>query len=294
MKALMIVNSRNRKSQFSARLIDVCSALSKKGYEIEIAMTQKKYDVYRIIAQRSHDVSLLVVAGGDGTIHEVTNALGDLKDKPEIMYFPTGTVNDFGHSLKIPMNLNGQLSILRKHNVKRVDSGSIGDKFFNYICAFGPFTRASYMTPHAEKNKFGKFAYYRRIIDEIPALAKSYYMEIEVDGERIEGYFTYALIINSTSVAGFRHFMKEDSIDDGYFNLVLVSKANAKAFALGIKHLIAGMKDNVSDEHYYFKKFKELKIVTDEKIRWTLDGEKGPVGSIDVKVIPGNIAILAP
>lgn len=294
MVALIIINSKNKKSQFSERFIDVCRTLIKQGYEIKIAMTLKKCDVYNIIKDKLDNVDLLVVAGGDGTMHEVTNALGNEENKPKIMYFPTGTVNDFGHSLKIPMNLKAQLQILRKNNVKKIDSGAINNGYFNYICAFGPFTRASYTTPHSEKNKFGKWAYYKSIVKEIPALAKSYYLDIEVDGEKISGYFTYALIINSTSVAGFKHFMKQDSIDDGYFNLVLVKKADAKVFALGIKHLIAGMRDNVDDDHYYFKKFKNLTITTDEKIRWTLDGEKGPVGNISIKVIPNNLEVLAP
>ena len=294
LKALIVINSKNKKTPFSTRLIDVCKILSKKNYDIKIELTKKINDTFNIVNENKKKYNLLVVAGGDGTINEVSNALQDDKNKPIIMYFPTGTVNDFGTSLKIPHKFDKQLQVLNRHNTMKVDTGKVNDKYFNYICAFGPFTRASYTTPHSEKNRFGKWAYYRHVIEEIPMLNKSYHLEVEIDGEKISGLFTSALIINSTSIGGFRHFMKHDSINDGYFNLVLVSKANARMFKKGIKHLINGMKDNVKDEDYIFKKFKKLKIITSENIPWTLDGEKGPVGSVEIEVIKHNLEIIVP
>ncbi|MGX6978163.1 diacylglycerol/lipid kinase family protein [Vagococcus elongatus] len=44
---------------------------------------------------------LLVVLGGDGTLHEVTNALGDHFDIP-MGYIPSGSGNDFARSTGIP------------------------------------------------------------------------------------------------------------------------------------------------------------------------------------------------
>ena len=292
-RAIIIINSKNKKSQFVSRLFDICIILSKKDYETKVMLTKKANDTFNIVKDNKKHCELIVVAGGDGTMNEVVNALGRDKNKPKIMYFPTGTVNDFGASLKIPHNFDKQLQLLKKHNVEIVDSGQINDKFFNYVCAFGPFTRASYTTSHSEKNRFGKLAYYRRIIDEIPTLAQSYYLDVIVDGERINGYFTYAFIINSTSVGGFKHFMRNDRIDDGYFNLVLVSKTSGKVVRKGIAHLIQGMKDNFNDDDYIFKKFKKLQIITKDKIQWTLDGEKGPVGSIEVEVIKHNLEIVS-
>ncbi|MDH6603182.1 diacylglycerol kinase (ATP) [Bacilli bacterium PM5-9] len=293
LNALIVVNSKNKKTHFYNHLADVCQALSRKNYSIKISFTKKPNDISNILAD-VEQIDLIVVAGGDGTMNEVVNALSKTEHKVKIMYFPTGTVNDFGTSLKIPHNFKKQLQLLNKHTTMMVDSGKVNEYYFNYICAFGAFTRASYTTPHWEKNKYGKLAYYRHLIDEIPALSKSYELDIDVDGEKINGNFSYALIINSTSVAGFRHFLKNDSMNDGYFNLLLVTKANAKVFKKAIKYLIKGMSDNIDDDHYILRKFKKLTINTDDKISWTIDGEKGPVGSIEVEVIKHNLEIICP
>ncbi|MDL2211444.1 YegS/Rv2252/BmrU family lipid kinase [Erysipelotrichaceae bacterium OttesenSCG-928-M19] len=292
-KAMIIINSKNKRSQFAQKLFDICRVLAKKDYEIIVKFTKRVNDSFNIVLKYHDKIDLLVIAGGDGTMNEVVNALKETKNKPKIMYFPTGTVNDFGTSLKIPNNFNKQMQLLKKHETKFVDSGKVNDYYFNYICAFGPFTRTSYVTPHDEKNKYGKFAYYRHLVAELPSFSQAYPLDIIVDGEHISGTYTYALIINSTSVAGFKHFMKHDSIDDGYFNLVLVSKANAKIFRKGIGHLIEGMKDDFNDEDYILKKFKKLEITTNSDVQWTLDGEKGPTGSIKVEVIHHNLEIMS-
>ena len=45
---------------------------------------------------------LLVVLGGDGTLHEVINALGDFPDIP-VAYLPAGSGNDFARGVAIPL-----------------------------------------------------------------------------------------------------------------------------------------------------------------------------------------------
>lgn len=290
-QALILVNSRNKRSNFSQRLFDICKILSKQEYEVNIYLTKNKRDLIEVVAQRNN-VDLLVVAGGDGTMNEVLCALGDVEEKPQIMYFPTGTVNDFGTSLKIPHNFDDQLNILKKGETKKVDSGRVNEMYFNYICAFGPFTRASYLTSRDKKNRFGKWAYFKKAAEDLPKINRSYYLDIEIDGEKIEGEFALCFIINSTSVAGFKRFLKNDSIDDGYFNILLVNSVNAKSFRKGVKYLIKGMEESIRDEDLIFRKFKKLKITTPHKITWTIDGERGPVGSIEIEVLKHNLEMM--
>jgi len=292
MNALIIINSKKGKSTFSNHLYDICHILTRKEYEISIKLTSKEINAYDIVIQKRYD--LYIVAGGDGTINEVVNAVSTYEDKPDVMYFPTGTVNDFGNSLGLQTIIQRQLVVLRRHKVKEIDSGLVNGKYFNYVCGFGPFTRTSYITTHYEKNKYGKLAYIKNMFDEIPELLNSYHMDVIVDGEKISGEFTYALIINSVSVAGFRKFLKNDKMDDGLFNLILVGKSSAKTLTQAISLISKGFDKNFSEDSVIYRKFKKLSIQTDDDIQWTLDGEKGPIGSVEIEVIPKNLRMLVP
>lgn len=294
MKSLIIINSMNTKSNFTKRLVDVANTLSKKDYDITIKFTKKPHDSYNIVANFGHEFDLLVIAGGDGTLNEVCDGLKNIEVKPRIMYFPTGTVNDFGSSLGMPKRFSKQLNVLENENSRMIDSGVVNDRYFNYVCAYGPFTATSYITSHKLKNKFGKFAYFMNLGKEIPKITQLHELEIEVDDEIISGTFVSALIINSTSIAGFKSLMRNDELDDGYFNLLLIKKTSPIMLSKGIYHVIEGMKENFSDEYYIFRKFKSLKIKNDSDIEWTLDGEKGPIGSIDIQVIKHNLEFLIP
>lgn len=293
-KAIIIINSKNKKTVFASHLFDVGMILSKKDYDINIYYTKEKNDIYNHLMKVKNDYNLVVLAGGDGTMNEACNAISTFKKKPKIMFFPTGTVNDFAASLKLTGNFKRNLRILKNHESRPIDSGKVNDQYFNYICAFGPFTRTSYMTPHDEKRRFGKFAYLKRVLEDIPRLSKSYYLDINVDGKKFSGEFVYAMIVNSNSVAGFRHLFRDDKLDDGYFNLVLVSKANHVAFRNMIDHIVKGRTKGFDNDVYIYHKFKKLSIKTDSQMIWTIDGERGPIGSVDIEVIKHNLDIITP
>jgi diacylglycerol kinase (ATP) len=293
-KAIIIINSKNKKNVFANHLFDVGMVLSKQDYDIHLYYTKEKKDVYNHLMKVKDTYQLVVLAGGDGTMNEACNAISTFKKKPKIMFFPTGTVNDFATSLKLNGNFKRNLKILRNHESRPIDSGRVNDQYFNYICAFGPFTKTSYMTPHNEKRKYGKFAYLKRVFEDIPHLSRSYHLKINVDGKKFSGDFVYAMIVNSNSVAGFRYLFRDDKLDDGYFNLVLVSKANHVAFRNMLQHMIKGNTQQFEDGVYIYHKFKKLSIKTDSPIVWTIDGERGPTGSVDIEVIKHNLNIITP
>ena len=60
---------------------------------------------------------IVVAAGGDGTINEVLNGIGDAPggfDRARLGVLPLGTVNVFARELKIPLKLERAWEILRR------------------------------------------------------------------------------------------------------------------------------------------------------------------------------------
>src|SRR5580704_6686771 len=67
---------------------------------------------------------LIVAAGGDGTVNEVLNGMGDAPDgfgRARLGVLPLGTVNVFARELKIPLRLERAWQVLQRGNEIKID-----------------------------------------------------------------------------------------------------------------------------------------------------------------------------
>lgn len=104
----------NGKSAASIELRDTVYALSKQGFSIDVRVTWKQGDISRFVQEACEDgIERLIAAGGDGTLHEVTNALMACKVSCKIPapgIVPMGTANDFTRSCEPPLTINEALN----------------------------------------------------------------------------------------------------------------------------------------------------------------------------------------
>ncbi len=290
-KAVIIFNSMKRKSSFMQNIDLLIKGLNERGYETVVRATLSSTDIVDYISKLS-EVDLLVGAGGDGTINEIVNALSnnDLID-PYVLFFPTGTVNDFATSLMLENNVEYGLKLIADNKFRRVDSARIGDDiYFNYVCAFGPFTSASYTVSHTLKKELGALAYVIKGLGEVPTIGNTHYVKATVDGKVIEGEYHFGMIVNSHSVGGIKSFFKAADITDGKYTLFLVNHS-AQNIAKLPKIIINGIGNEYVDEGIVCISFKNAVIETDDDVAWSLDGERGPTGGFEVNVVPANMKI---
>ncbi len=290
--ALIIYNAISRKSYFHTNITSLVDELIKEGYKVEIYATQASKDSIKKI-KKSKKIDLVVCAGGDGTINEVVTAISRYNKDMEVLYFPTGTVNDFAYTLGIKNNYKSVIKLLKEKKVNKVDTGMINDMYFNYVAAIGHFTSASYETHQGAKNHLGANAYILNGLANFRKEDSEFKIAMDVDGELISGVFKYCLLVNSKSVAGHRNLFPINEINDGKFVLVAIKKNHglsaielSNVFINGITRL-----DQLSENLAVVREFKNLKIKIDRPIKWTVDGEEGPVGDINVSVIKQNIKI---
>src|SRR5205809_5954308 len=67
---------------------------------------------------------LIVAAGGDGTVNEVLNGIGDVPDafaRVRLGVLPLGTVNVLAYELGIPSNLDRACAVLRAGRERVID-----------------------------------------------------------------------------------------------------------------------------------------------------------------------------
>lgn len=279
-KLLFVYNPNAGRALLKPCLSDVIDIFTKDNYFVTAYPTQKKGDALKVI-EKSNDegYDLIVCSGGDGTLSESITGLMKCENRPNLGYIPAGSTNDFANSLKIPRNMVRAAENVIHGTPFAYDVGSLNDRHFCYVAAFGAFTAVSYETPQTFKNIFGHLAY---VLEGAKSLGKinSYKLKIEYDGNTIEDTFILGMITNTISVGGILNLKKKGVLfDDGLFEVTLVRKpSNPIEWSAMITNLLAA--NTTKNTHLnakYFYKFKtaNLKITSEEKIAWTVDGENG-------------------
>ncbi len=112
----------------------------------------------------------IVAAGGDGTLNEVLNGLGDAPDgfqRARLGLLPLGTVNVFARELGLSTNLETALATLRQGRETRVDLPSVEfsadgkrtRRYFAQLAGAGLDARAIELVSWSLKKKIGPLAY---------------------------------------------------------------------------------------------------------------------------------------
>ncbi len=145
--------------------------LDKIGGQSALKATAAPGDARRLAAEAVGDgYDLIVAAGGDGTVNEVLNGIGDTPDgfaRARLGVLPLGTVNVFARELKIPLRLERAWEILRRGSETKIDlpradfsaSGKIERRYFVQLAGAGLDARAIELVDWQHKKKVGPLAY---------------------------------------------------------------------------------------------------------------------------------------
>lgn len=273
-KLFYIYNPRAGKGQIKNHLVKILDIFAKEGYEITVYPTKYPGDALAAASSLSNEYDLLVCSGGDGTLDEVVTGVMKRGMKIPIGYIPTGSTNDFARSLRIPKTMEKAAEMVMSDYRFSCDVGSFNDDIFVYIAAFGIFTDVSYGTPQEIKNVLGHMAYLLEGMKRLPAVNNAYRLRIESNGKQIEEDFVFGMVTNSDSVGGFKSITgKYVKLNDGLFEVTLIKRPKN---ALEMQGIMAALIAQETDERYMYSfKTKEIKIESQGKIPWTLDGEFG-------------------
>ena len=135
---------------------------------------------------------IVVAAGGDGTVNEVLNGIGDVPDafaRTRFAVLPLGTINVFARELRMPTDFTRAWNVIRQGRDTTIDLPEVeftaNDKterrFFAQIAGAGWDSKAIDLVNWEYKKKVGGLAY---VWSGLQALAKKLPQIIVSDGTR--------------------------------------------------------------------------------------------------------------
>lgn len=288
-KLLFVYNAKSGKAQIRKYLVDIIDTFVKAGYVVNTYPTQCQKDAMHYVMKNGYHYDKIVCSGGDGTLNETITGLvhSDWYEDKRVPlgYIPAGSTNDFACSIGLPKNMVKAAKVAVKGKNKNLDLGSFNESCFVYVAAFGAFTEISYNTPQDLKNILGHQAYIVEGLKEfIPTITSTYHITALANGKKLEGDFIYGMVSNSNSVGGFKGITGRDiGLDDGLFEVTLVKPpASPMDFQEIVTSLLTGKRSRM------VRRFKtsKLKVYSEQKIGWVVDGEFG--GSVNKAVITNH------
>jgi YegS/Rv2252/BmrU family lipid kinase len=141
------------------------------GSQCAMKLTAAPGDARRLAAEAvSEGFEIVVAAGGDGTVNEVLNGIGDAPqgfDRVRFAVLPLGTVNVFARELAIPIKLEAAWQTICRGQETRIDlprvehgtNGSVQRRYFAQLAGAGLDARAIELVQWKLKKKFGPLAY---------------------------------------------------------------------------------------------------------------------------------------
>lgn len=274
-KIYFICNLQAGKAELGYYLADILNKMTRAGYEVTVHPTQAPLDATYMAAKASEsgDYDYIWCSGGDGTLNETMTGLMRAKRRIPLGYIPCGSVNDFARSLDIPRDLLRATEMILDGVPRKFDAGTINDRNFNYIAAFGAFTDVTYETPQNVKNVIGPLAYVMNAATKLRDL-RTFRMRVNCDGQEFEDDFIYGMISNSASVGGVLD-ISDFRFDDGAFEITLVKRPDDLLELHNTLKFLRDIHEIGESDRVICLRAADIKIQLQEKanVPWTVDGE---------------------
>lgn len=296
-RVLLLVNPASGVGASRSMTFDIIRLLTIRGCEVTVYPILPNYGlISETIIRKEHErFDVIACCGGDGTLNHVVGSMARFGIRKPIGYIPSGSTNDFARSLGITDNLDRNCAAIAGKNYLDYDIGRFNDSYFNYVAAFGAFTKVSYETDQAVKNAIGYAAYILGGILSLPeSIGVRCHLKILHDGIEEEGDYVFGAVSNATSVGGIASLpIQKASLNDGVFEVMLISAPdNIQELGETLAGLASG---DTSNRHIKIFTAREIKISHKEKTAWTLDGEYGGTHrEVSISVCPGRVRILLP
>ena len=288
---VLITNPISGKGKATVVAEQAFQRLTAEGYTGRLELTTQSGDAKRMaqeaIANGSH---WIIACGGDGTIHEVVNAIAE---KPEVVLgvLPCGKGNDFAEALRIPTKPMEAIEVLLEGATRQVDLGKIGDHYFDTIVTCGYDAEVSRRVTEEGTPFSGTAAYVWTAITTLFSY-RSPAVRLEGDFGSYEGEILLTATGITSSYGGGMKIVPEAIIDDGLFDVCIIEPVPHRTVLRLLFTLFWG--GHAGHPAVQMHRTKSLTIETDPPILLYADGERICNTPATVEIVERGLTVIAP
>jgi YegS/Rv2252/BmrU family lipid kinase len=233
--------ARGNKARHFRRQLDVI------GSQCALKATTAPGDARRLAAEAvGEGFDLIIAAGGDGTVNEALNGIGDAPDgfaRARLGVLPLGTVNVFARELKIPLRVEYAWAVLQRGREMRIDlprvefsaNGIRQQRYFIQLAGAGLDARAIELVDWGHKKTIGPLAY---LVAGLKALREQKAkIVVRAEGREVRGELV--LIGNGHLYGGPLGIFPPADLRDGLLEICVFPRVNWRIFLRCLPDFVA-------------------------------------------------------
>lgn len=284
---------RGRAGKRQPRILEL---LEQSGIPVEYHESKSAGDLEkRVLLHTDAGAKRVVIAGGDGSIHEAVNGIMRSNNDAALGVIPTGTGNDFAKACDIPLNWEHATRLLADRiaaaeRPRKIDVGRFNDRFFANGAGVG-FDAKVTRVAQSIRLPIGDLVYllaiFRTMLDGIA----SPQLRITAEDFVWDGPLTLAAISNGPWVGGMFHIAPMADNADNILELLIAKPVTRRRIITLLPKLMSG--EHMQEAEIVHQPVTNLTIRADRPIPSHLDGEVQPMQTdFELSLLPGALDLL--
>ncbi|HSJ55001.1 MAG TPA: diacylglycerol kinase family protein [Anaerolineae bacterium] len=263
------------------------------GIRWDVSITQEPGDGTRLAREAlERGADVVAACGGDGTVMEVGNAL--VGSNVPLAILPAGTGDVLAMELAIPGVLADAARLASSADalVRHIDAGQVnGDHYFMLRLLLGFNARQIGLTTREMRDRFGKLAYLIAGCQALGETAPARF-RLSLDGHEQEYEAVTGVVANAGRLGIYDLTISPNtSIDDGLLDVLAVRSLNLASLSSVVAAIVAATPDQANLRYW---QAREIRIDCDPPQPVVIDGEDCGETPIEVRIVPGALAVLVP
>ena len=274
----------------------ICRLLAGNGVAVEEIQSSAAGDIeYKVFAAASAGADRIIVAGGDGSIHEAVNGILRSSSQTALGVIPVGTGNDFAKACSIPLHWEDATRLLADRigsdmPLRYIDAGRMNDRYFANGAGIG-FDAKINRIARDIRLPLGNLVYliavFRGVWDGVitPGVRMRY------DSIEHDGPVTLIEVCNGSSVGGMFQIAPMARNDDGFLDLIIVQPVGRQRIFALLPRLMKG--SHVSAPEVTCARVHRVTLSAEAPVPSHLDGEIQPLQTeFELEILQRSLAIL--
>ena len=242
---------------------------------------------------------MLVVVGGDGSVHEVANGIAG-REGVEIAVIPRGTGWDFARSLGLPRNTDRAIEVALSGKTRTIDlgratyrlwAGGEGQSFFANVASAG-MSGAIAQRANDSSKAFGGKASYLWATFAVFARWSSTEIQVSVDGENRHARMHDVIVANGPYVGGGMKICPGAEPDDGTFDVLLIGDLTKRDLVVTMPKIFRGT--HLPHPKAELLRGARVSVDSSEPLPIELDGEQPGTTPARFEIVPQALRVRVP
>lgn len=232
--------------------------------------------------------SVLIVAGGDGTVHETVN--GMMGGSAALGVIPIGSGNDFVKMLSLPKEPAEAIAVIAGNRRKKIDIGKAGDVYFPNGLGMG--FDAWVVRESIKIKQLRGFLIYLYAVLKTVFSYRNQTVQLTLNGETFEKSVFLIAVGNGKAMGGGFYLTPDAEVDDGQLDICLIEALKKREVFRHLPKVLTG--DHVAMPQVTMYQANQLKVVSPEGIAAHADGELMgmELKTIDISLLPGALEVI--